>query len=317
MACGYRSDSELCHITQEKWRECPQAAVDQAIGSQHGGKLHDVCRQVLAELQALDHCVGIMLAGCGVENAQGMPRVWDTVTSASGCALAHAAAALGCADVLAQLLALGADVTRPCRYGTPLDIARREVAVGGPTTASHWRRCVEVLESHAAGAERACSAPIIKQSKWHDDAGGCPSPVSADAGAGVTASSTHLCDAHGGASDQRLAHVHGNVRPRNFMAAATSCTSVAPIAVRSSVDTMDPRSCPDREVSARTNTASAPEAGVDMRGVSTHEAVRAGAVVVDARFGAQVWNVLAQQLPGRSGEQCWQRWFNRLSPAVQ
>ena len=78
--------------------------------------------------------------------------MWDAFDS-DGMTLAHAAAAIGCADVLAQLLALGADVTRASRLfgieGTPLDIARDEIKEthwGGQGNVPDLSMCVRLLE---------------------------------------------------------------------------------------------------------------------------------------------------------------------------
>jgi len=41
-------------------------------------------------------------------------------------------------------------------------------------------------------------------------------------------------------------------------------------------------------------------------------------MVIDlvGRIGAKKWSQIAQQLPGRIGKQCRERWHNHLNPAI-
>ena len=77
------------------------------------------CEQMLAELRMLDEC------RCRMAPPHPLfPRVWDAF-GYDGFRLIHAAAALGCTEVLKQLADLGASATRFSPYGTPAELVKR------------------------------------------------------------------------------------------------------------------------------------------------------------------------------------------------
>ena len=81
------------------------------------------CEQMLAELQVLDACRQRVALHASGRQAS-WRRVWHEF-HCDGFGLLHAAAALGCVDLMRQMRTLGAITARASRYGTPIELCMR------------------------------------------------------------------------------------------------------------------------------------------------------------------------------------------------
>ena len=101
------------------------------------------CGDLLDQLQALEeHLSAWEVATGAAERLAPRKRMWDLVEAPGRVALVHVAVMLGCTNVLKRLVALGADTTRRCDHGTPLDIA---LVMNARRASGPWVECIRVL----------------------------------------------------------------------------------------------------------------------------------------------------------------------------